>query len=255
MPSYEAADLPPVWSLDEAIAGLVDTLGFAFPAPFGMADTFRHFLSQGNSWCPGGETFLGIEALEGCVVEDWWFLGIGGFNLFESMDGEDLQQTLYLLGDLQISGPGESLEVGGHWEHFISNTGNVARFEGEMTGSWSSPSTSQEPWLQAKTSAWIAYHGTHDRDADAVPVLGLFGGLSFGIQAVDFQSLTWGEEGCSDQPRGAVAWQDPGLAWWRLDLSSCTGSGPLKHNGEPQAQDACVDMAEFALAVGRKLAP
>ncbi|GEM_PF-2290100 len=255
MPTYEPAVVPAQWSADEALAALDGTLAGGFPAPFGMAETFAWFLDQGNDWCPGSETYLGPEALEGCAVEGWWYLGIGGYDLVEEPVDGGVQQQLFLLGDLEIKGPGAELAVGGHWDHAVTRTDELAAFDGELTGSWQSPGRDQEPWLSVGTSAWIAYSGTANKARGTVAALWLHGGLALGGQALDFQDLTWDDGDCAEQPSGAVGWQDPGLGWWHQSLPDCTGCGPLSHDGQLLQEKSCVDLAEYAGVVVQALAP
>ena len=257
MPTYVPAQVPAVWDADQAVDALVDTLAIGFPGPFGMMDTFLYLLSQGRDNCPGSDTFLGPDALEGCAAGEWYFLGIGGFRFVEDRSSTPVRQALFMLGDLQIRGPELNLDVGGHWDHLLSHTDEVevADFEGVLTGTWLAPLSESEPWLAAGTSAWIAYWGTYDRVQGVTPALRLSGGLSLGGQPLDFQDLSWGDPGCQDQPAGVLSWQDPGLGWWRVDLSDCSGCGGLSHDGVAWPDPVCVDLAPFAQQAGPRFAP
>ncbi len=255
MPSYEAPELAAQWSSDQAIAALEEALITAVPAPFGMTRTFDHFLSQGNNWCPGDFTVMNMEALEGCAANGWYYLGIGGYSLYEDDTAGGLRQSLYMLGDLEMVGPGEVLSVGGHWDHVLEHSEQEDHFTGALTGSWASPSSTDEPWLAAGLSAWLTYEGQVETTTRTRTHLRLQGGLSIGQISLHFQDLRWDSEACPSEPQGVVSWLDPGGGWWALTLSDCDGCGRLDHEGSPVSERTCTVLAGYGDDFAAQMAP
>lgn len=255
LPTYVPPDLTPAWSADEALAALTSGLALARPDPWQMAAAFDYFLSQGNDWCPGESTILSTEAIEGCAAEGWFYLGIGGYSLYEDPLEEGLRHSLYQIGDLQIVGGPERLEVGGHWSHVQQWEDAVGWFEGELTGSWWSPSSSDVAWLEAGTSAWLKYGGLLDTETGQRLHVSINGGLTVGDTSLSFRDMIWDADVCDQAATGAVSWLDPQLGWWSLALTDCTGCGPLEHEGVPVQDQACVDLDGYGDAIARWMRP
>lgn len=243
-----APEIAATWTSDEAMATAEAGLSLGFPSPWSMADAMIEWFGRGDLFCPGTDAVMSDTTLQGCqALTGWYFLGIGGQHVIFEEDETGLETTAWLMGDMEIIGPeGETMAVGGHWDHLLVEADGVETWEGELSGTWYA-APEDAGWLTSGISALLWFSGARDAETGARQEMRLHGGLSMGGATMYFDELTWGAD--CDQPTGTLRVRDPSGAWFYKDYSSdCNPCGPVVFHGEQVSDESCLDLSGLAAA-------
>lgn len=251
-----APEVSATWTADEAMATAEAGLSLGFPSPWTMADAMVEWFARGDLFCPGTDAVMSDNTLQGCqALTGWYFLGIGGQHVIVEEDETGATTTTaWLMGDMEIIGPeGETMAVGGHWDHVLVAADGVETWEADLSGSWYA-APEDAGWLYGGVSALFWFSGARDAETGARQDMLLHGGLSMGGATMYFDALTWGPD--CDQPTGTLRVRDPSGEWFDKEYSAaCDPCGPVMFHGEQVSESACLDLSGFAADILESAGP
>ena len=238
------AEEPRLWSADEAMSHLAETLAYGVPEPTALASAYARAVLEGDPGCP---EFL-ADAVPGtgqglwvdeCTATSGWTYS--GTSLYSDERTESTRSLRMTAAFTVTDADGDPFQGGGEVLYESASAAGVTDWSGQVGGvfGW----RGEDGWLGEARGEALFLEGTRD---DASHSLRLDGGVEYAGATIGFTGFSLDTATCAgdapvDAP-GTVEVRDPTGVWFVLDLpGDCTGCGELRVAQEPLGP-ACVSL-------------